>query len=494
MKNCLDMLLPTITNIVNLSLSTGTMPETFKVAELVPALKKHDADHEQFSNFRPISNLVMVSKVIEKAVSVQLTDHVRTHHLEEWFQSAYRIHHSTETALVKVQNDILRAIDDNRSVLLLLLDLSAAFDTVDHSTLLLRLRTRFGVKGSAIAWFESSLASRKYYVQVEGYKSSLRSLDSGVPQGSVLGPLLYVLYTSPVADIIKSHDLQYHFYADDTQLYITFKTDSADDACLAKSRVEHCVEEIDRWMISNKLKLNDDKTELIVFSSKYRPRPCLSNVQIGSECIEQSNTVRNLGVLFDQTLSFGEHVSKLCKSSHYHLRNISKIRKYLDEDSTETLVHAFFSSKLDYCNALLIGLPKYQIDRLQSVLNTVARIITFTCKYDHITPVLVRLHWLPVSYRIRFKVLLLTYKALNDLSPEYLSELLNKPMHTRNLRSHSQHLLSVPKSRTVTYGDRAFSVCAPKLWNELLFQLRMSSNLQAFKSELKTILFKMAYL
>ena len=333
---------------------------------------------------------------------MQLTNHVRTHHLEEWFQSAYKIHHSTETALVKVQNDILRAIDDNRSVLLLLLDLSAAFGTVDHSTLLLRLLTRFGVKGSAIAWFESYLASRKYYVQVEGYRSSLPSLDSGVPQGSVLGPFLYVLYTSPVDDIIKSHDLQYHFYADDTQFYITFKTDSADDACLAKSRVEHCVEEIDRWMILNKLKFNDDKMELIVFSSKYRSRPCLSTVQIGSECIEQSNTVRNLGVLFDQTLSFGEHVSKLCKSSHYHPRNISKIRKYLDENSTETLVHAFVSSKLDYCNALLIGRPKYQIDRLQSVLNTAARIVTFTCKYDHITPVQVRLHLAPcfLSYKV----------------------------------------------------------------------------------------------
>ena len=135
-----------------------------------------------------------------------------------------------------------------------------------------------------------------------------------------------MLYTSPVADIIKSHDVLYHFYADDTQLYITFKTDSASDACLAKSRVEHCVEEIDRWMISNKLKLNDDKTELIVFSSKYRPRPFLSNGQNGSECIEQCITVSNLSVLFDQTLSFGEHVSKLCKSSYYYLRNISKIR------------------------------------------------------------------------------------------------------------------------------------------------------------------------
>ena len=164
MKNCLDMLLPTISNIVNLSLSTGTIPETLKVAELIPALKKHDADHEQLSNFCSISNLVMVSKVKEKAAA-QLTDHVRTHHLEEWFQSAYKIHHSTETALVKVHNDILRAIDDNRSVLHLLLDLSAAFDTVGHSSLLLRLRTRFRVKGSALASFESYLASPKYYVR-----------------------------------------------------------------------------------------------------------------------------------------------------------------------------------------------------------------------------------------------------------------------------------------------------------------------------------------
>ena len=148
---------------MNLSLSTGMMPETFRVAELVPALKKHDADHEQFSNFPPISNLVMVSKVIEKAVSAQLTDHVRTHHLEEWFQSAYKIHHSTDTALVKLHNDILRAIDDNRSVLLLLLELSSAFDAVDHSTSLLRLRTRFGVKGSALAWFESYLLANTTY-------------------------------------------------------------------------------------------------------------------------------------------------------------------------------------------------------------------------------------------------------------------------------------------------------------------------------------------
>ena len=148
-------------------------------------------------------------------------------------------------------------------------------------------------------------------------------------------------------------------------------------------------------------------------------------------------------------------MSKLCKSSYYYLSH-----------------RICFIKAGPYCNALLVGLPKYQIDRLQSVLNTAARIITFTCKYDQITLVLVRLHWHPVSYRIRFKVLLVTYKALNNLSPEYLSKLLNKPMHTCNLRYQSQHLLSVPKSRTVTYIEHFLYVLLSYGMN-CLFQLRM---------------------
>ena len=138
-----------------MSLSTGVVPDALKVATLSPILKKSDADFEQFQNFRPISNLKEVSKLLEKAVVIQLTDHVMGHHLDETFQSAYKNFHSTETALVRVQNDILCAIDNNESVILLLLDLSAAFDTVDHSILLSRLRNRFGVIGTAAAWFES---------------------------------------------------------------------------------------------------------------------------------------------------------------------------------------------------------------------------------------------------------------------------------------------------------------------------------------------------
>ena len=210
------MLLPVITKIVNMSLDTATVPKSLKIATVSPLLKKPDADHNQFANFRPVSNLSLVSKINEKSVAVQLTDYITKHHLGEMFQSAYKVFHSTETALVKVQNDILRAVDTNNSIVLLLLDLSAAFDTVDHSILLSRLEQRFGVKGKVIQWIKSYLMDREQFVQIENCKSTLRKLVHGVPQGSVLRRLLYVLYTSPIADITKSCGLQYHLYADDT--------------------------------------------------------------------------------------------------------------------------------------------------------------------------------------------------------------------------------------------------------------------------------------
>ena len=178
-------------------------------------------------------------------------------------------------------------------------------------------------------------------------------------------------------------------------------------------------------MTNNMLKLNQGKTELIVISSKFRPKPAISYVSVGDEQIVPKSSARNLGVIFDECCSMVEHVNKICKTSYYHLRNISKIRKYLTEETTEIFVHAFVSSKLDYCNSLLYGLPKHMISSLQSVQNTAARVVTVTKKFDHITPVLIQLHWLPVHFRILFKVLLLVYKALNGMAPLYITELLS---------------------------------------------------------------------
>ena len=185
---------------------------------------------------------------------------------------------------------------------------------------------------------------------------------------------------------------------------------------------------------------------------------------------------------------FDVHISDICRSSFCQLRNLSKTRKYLTRESSEIAMHAFTTSKLDYCNSLFYGCRKMQVKKLQYVQNTAARIISRTRKFDHITPVLSDLHWPPVGYRFVFKILLLVFKSLNNLSPSYLAERLSYQSHSRNLQSSSRQLLEQPQSFTKTYGDRAFSVCAPKLWNSLPLDLRKSPSLTSFKKGLKTYL------
>ena len=228
-----------------------------------------------------------------------------------------------------------------------------------------------------------------------------------------------------MADIIKSHNLMYHLYADDTQLYVSFKLGSDDLLSSVKSSIEICVQEINDWMIFNGLKLNEEKTELLLLSSRYRPSPSLEFVRVGDETVQPSSSVRNLGVIFNPSDGMEDHIKKICKSCHFHLTNIGKIRSYLDRESTEAIIHAFVTTNLDYCNAILYGLPKVLLNRLQLVQNRAARIVTFTKKCEHITPSLIDLHWLPVEYRIRFKILLLVYKAINGFSPSYISNLLS---------------------------------------------------------------------
>ena len=316
--------------------------------------------------------------------------------------------------------------------------------------------------------------------------STVRDLAVGVPQGSVLGPVLYLLYTSPLAEVIRSYDLDYHLYADDTQLYFAFKAKDVEEA---KSRVENCVAAICRWMDLNELKLNHDKTEILLIHSKYRVRPPFQSLTVGSERLSTSSSARSLGVIFDEHMSFNAHISGICKSSFYHLRNLSRIRKYLSQDSASVLVHAFVTSKLDYCNSLLYGVPKYQLQRLQYVQNTAARVVSLVDKFQHITPVLKELHWLPIHYRIVFKILLLVYKSLNGASPSYLAKQLRYCAHSRSMRSISNEMLIQPRSYSKTYGDRAFSVCAPNLWNKLPLAIRKSRSVDSFKKTLKTYLF-----
>jgi len=454
-----------------------------------PLLKKLSLDPEIFKNFRPISNLSFLSKIIERIAAKRLFDHMTENGLHDIMQSAYKPCHSTETALLRVKNDILSAIDKKSGVFLALIDLSAAFDTVDHEILLTFLEHTIGIKGSALNWFKSYLSGRKQRISIDNVMSHLAELLFGVPQGSVMGPFKFCVYTLPIGAIIRSHGLSYHIYADDTQVYLAL---DINDPQHALDRLNACLADIRSWMIQNKLKINDSKTEFIILASPNAHSKLQSDLKlhIGKSCIKPALSAKNLGVIFDKHLKMEAQVTNICKSANFHLRNIGAIRHLLTDSSAQQLVHSFITSRLDYCNSLLIGLPDSQLNRLQRIQNNAARVVSKTKKFDHISPVLKSLHWLPIRKRIEFKTLLLSYRCVNGMAPQYLAELLTPYVPSRKLRSADQNLLHVPACRLKSYGEKCFSVSAPKAWNNLPLDIKMSSSLDMFKKRLKTHLFK----
>ena len=217
------------------------------------------------SNYRPVSGLAYVGKLIEKIVATSFNNHITRHDLDEKYQSAYRPYHSVETALVKVFNDVLISLENGKGVMLVLLDLSAAFDTVDPNILVERLENLFGITGSASEWTRSYFENRTQSVKVQNSLSKKKPVNS-LPQGSNFGPFGFPKYSSPIGKICAKHGISYHMYADDTQLYIEFTHDNID---AKKAQLEACIAEIKAWMANNRLKLNDSKTEFVIFGSKH---------------------------------------------------------------------------------------------------------------------------------------------------------------------------------------------------------------------------------
>jgi hypothetical protein len=494
LKQLMESIIPTITKMVNLSLQESYVPSSMKKAHVTPLLKKPSLDRNILKNYRPVSNLSFISKIIEKVVLSQITCHKDTHHLHTPTQSAYRPNHSVETALLRINNDLLCSLDKARGEILVLLDLTAAFDTIDHDILLARLQSRIGISGAALQWFRSYLDDRSQCVTLNGLFSESTDLSYGVPQGSVSGPDDFITYTGPISDIVLAHNIDAHFYADDTQLYCSFDPRSPTDAASAMKRMELCVHDISTWMKQNKLQLNAEKTELLIITPpRLTGKITPPDFKIDECTIAPNSHVRNLGATYDTAMKFDIHVKKISSSCYAHLRNIGKLRMYLTSEATAKLIHALISSRLDNCNSLLYGTPDNLISRLQRVQNTAARILAQTRKYDHITPVLQKLHWLPVRKRIDYKILLLTYRCLNGQAPIYLSELLNHYVPSRALRSAEKYLLRVPPSRLKTCGERAFATAAPTLWNKLPLSIRMADSLESFKSLLKSHLYNQSY-
>ena len=480
MSKCIDVLLPHLLDLVNSSLSTGNI-DGIKYAHVKPLLKKIGLDVSEFPSFRSISTLSYISKLIERVVSRRLDEHMTANNLHINSQHGYKSNHSTETLLLKFLNDILVAIDRNRGVVVLLIDLSSAFDTVQHDILLKILEESIHIKGIALQWFRSFLSGRTQSVVINGVVSDWLAVLCGVPAGSVLGPILFNIYCRHIDGVFKQCGFTSASYADDNSACKTFAVFNQYNTL--HRDVPDCLHRLKQYMIENHLKLNDTKTQIIVFGNPaFKKQINLHGTFLTSgECIRFDDSIKYLGVLFDSILTFEDQIQKVASVSYASLRKISSIRNCLSSSNLETLIHAFISSHLDYCNVLYVNLPKKLLNKLQKIQNAAIRVF-FNVRSRHpVSSFFTELHWLNIEQRVIFKCILLVYKSIHGLAPTVLEDMVI-------IRNNNNLTLKNVFYKHSKYGKRAFTYYASRYWNTLPIVIRCINTVSSFKTALKSYL------
>ena len=478
----LDALLPHLENLVNLSLSTSSF-EGLKEAYVVPLLKGSNLDPNNMKNYRPVSLLPFVGKLIERVVHNRVTSHLALNNLNCETQHGYKKHHSCETLLVKLIDDIMVAVDQGRGVVVLIVDLSAAFDTVDHKILLNVLRYKYFITGSALKWFKSFLTGRTQRVKIGDHFSEPIMVSFGVPQGSVLGPLLFNMYTAAITREFFEEGFESLGYADDNVGYMHF-TLTTQIRTLMNS-IPDCISRLKRWTSTYFLKLNEEKTSVIVFGNQsFTNSLTVRHAHLNSgDILKVDDKVKLLGVTLDSGLTFDNHISKVISSANLILHNIRKIRRYLDRKSAETLVHALITSRLDQCNLLLLGTSTANRRKLQLLQNNALRVTLDLHPRSRLSTFYQELHWLNIDQRLHFKLIITVHKCINNSwTPA--------PLANRIVVSTPHNMvLDTPFHPESQMGKKAFRYLGPRCWNALPNYLRVTPEFPKFKGLLKNYLF-----
>ena len=488
---CFDDLCPSILQLVNSVIETGVFPQTLKHAIVSPVIKDANGDKENLKNYRPISNTPILAKIIEKTILIQLNAYLTANNLINELQSAYKKDHSCETAVLKIVNDIQEEISKSNMVILLMLDLSAAFDTIDQDVLLAMLEKVFKIRGRALELLTSYLKGRTYAVHINGRASKVNNLFYGVPQGSILGPLLFSMYISEIEKIAVSNGLTPQLYADDTSLYIGFQP--LKDFSSSLQKIRECFFRVKDFMTKNFLKLNVAKTQVIFCGSptslalhQSRFNEICSLLEIEEENIKTSG--KSLGAVIDCELNFKNMIFETCRGGYFKLNKLRNMRNSLPEDIRLTLIKCYIISKIDYCNFMYANVPKNQIYKLQKCLNAAVRFVYNVRRSTSITPFLKKAHILPVEYRIKYKLSYYMYKITHGTAPPYLCKMFQQHVSNRNLRSTMDTTLM---ETTHAPGTIAYKMCST--WRELPRFIRESQSIEKFKTSLKTHLFVGAF-
>ena len=473
-KYCVNEISPILAILYNTSLELGHFPEELKIARVTPVPKSEDTSIP--NNFRPISILHTVGKLLEKLVHTQLTNYLYENELLSQTQFGFTKNRSTEDALTLLTENIYRALNDKQTCILLLLDFSKAFDVVPHNLLLQKL-DRLGVSKDSINWFHSYLSGRTQYVRLGDVSSSLAPISQGVPQGSILGPLLFNIYTN---DFHNCHNSLHSQYADDTAILITDRNIDT-----LNMKANNVLENIVTWVEANRLSLNLQKTQYLMITNVKTPIKL--NIMAKDTTINRTTSAKLLGVIFDEKLSFKNHINSIISKLSYATYAFLKIRNIIPKYVLKNLYYSLVYPHLLY-NLPVWGCASiYLLQPLIKLHKKIIRIISGSRNYyEHTSPLFKQLSVLKLQDMLTLTMTIQIFKIINGMSNKLLSNFImhNQNVRRLNLRSTRSHTLNKTKY-TLTKSRRAISYKGIEKWNDLPKNIQESATLPTFRKHVK---------
>ena len=474
LRECADLIAALLCTIFNQSIVSGIFPDEWKFSKVILLFKQ--GQRSDLNNYHPISVIPVVAKVFERIIYDQLYDYFTVHKLISSHQSGFRPLHSTVTALLEATDSWAYNIDQGNVNAVVFLDLKKAFDTVDHEILLSKLN-KYGVQGTSYEWFKSYLDCRKQRCFVNGSLSGDHFLTCGIPQGTILGPLLFLIYINDLPNCLLNSVPR--MYADDTHL-----TFASNNILNINTVLNEDLARVEKWLIANKLTLNASKTEVMLIGSRQRLSTFhnpLSLIVDGAP-ISQVSSTKSLGVHIDQNLSWNVHVEKLCKKIASGVGALKRARSFVPYETLRSVYMSLVQPHFDYWDSVWGNCTKALANKLQKLQNRAARILTHS-NYDANADFLIQqIGWKKLHSQRSIHKAVMIYKSLNGLAPDYLSaKFLDRSSVCNYSLRGTEGKLAVPMPHT-NYMKNSFSYSGAVLWNSLPIELRQANSLTAFRA------------